>query len=293
MDYVKPQDLAGSMLAAGTLKAALPARHLLLRGALAGAFLAVATSMSVTAAVETGLWLVGALIFPFGLCLVVLLGTELITGSFALLPVATVERKPGAEIGRVLANWGWVFLGNLLGSVLYAAMLAISLTMDGAAQQLSPVAAKLVKIAEAKTVGYAAYGSAGMVTVITKAVLCNWLVSLGVVMAFVTTSVIGKMFAIWGPVVLFFSQGFEHAVVNMFVIPVGMMMGSAVTVADWWLWNQIPVTIGNLVGGLLFTGLALYLTHRPAPAAAEARAASPVPQVDLGAEPRSGVLSRG
>jgi formate transporter len=276
MDYVKPVDIAKNMLAAGTFKVNLPIRHLLLRGALAGAFLAVATSMSVTAAVETGYWLVGSLLFPFGLCLVVLLGTELITGSFALLPVAAVENKEGATVNRVLANWGWVFLGNLLGSALYAALLAISLTMDGAAQQVSPVAAKLIKMAEIKTTGYAAFGFAGMVTVITKAILCNWLVSLGVIMAFSTTSLIGKMLAMWGPVVLFFSQGFEHSVVNMFVIPVGMMMGAHVTIADWWIWNQIPVTIGNLVGGMLLTGLALYLTHRPpkpvietAPASAE------------------------
>ena len=65
------------------------------------------------------------------------------------------------------------------------------------------------------------------------------------------------------PIFIFFAQGFEHAVVNMFVIPTGMMMGAKVTVADWWLWNQIPVTLGNLVGGFVFTGLALYLTHKP------------------------------
>ena len=61
---------------------------------------------------------------------------------------------------------------------------------------------------------------------------------------------------------LFFSQGFEHAVVNMFLIPVGMLLGATINVSTWWLWNQIPVTLGNLVGGMLFTGLAIYFTHR-------------------------------
>ncbi len=286
MDYVKPPDLANTMLAAGALKVNLPVRHLLIRGALAGAYLGVATSMAVTAAVQTGLPIVGALIFPFGLCLVILLGTELITGSFALIPCATVERKNGANCGKVLANWGWVFLGNLLGSVLYAVMLAISLTMDGAGN-LDPVGKKLIAIAEAKTNGYAAFGAAGMVTVFTKAILCNWLVSLAVVMAFTTTSVVGKMVAIWGPVTLFFSQGFEHTVVNMFVIPVGMLMGANVTVQSWWLWNQIPVTIGNLVGGMIFTGLALYLTHRP-PKAPEAAAVGLADQGDLAEAGRRG-----
>ena len=70
--------------------------------------------------------------------------------------------------------------------------------------------------------------------------------------------------AAWMPILIFFAQGFEHSVVNMFIIPTGMMMGAKVTVADWWLWNQIPVTLGNLVGGFAFTGLALYATYKPA-----------------------------
>lgn len=264
MDYVKPQDIAGCMVAAGVSKLHLPIKDLLIRGALAGAYLGVATSMAVGATLQTGQPIVGALVFPFGLCLVILLGTELITGSFALLPCATVAGEQGAEWGRVLRNWSWVFLGNLLGSVAYGALLAIALTMNGAGD-IAPVGKKLVEIAQLKTTGYAAYGMAGMVTVFTKAILCNWLVSLAVVMAFSATSVVGKIVAIWGPVTLFFSQGFEHSVVNMFVIPVGMIMGANVSVQDWWLWNQLPVTAGNLVGGLLFTGLALYLSHRPQP----------------------------
>ena len=264
MDYVKPQDVADSMVAAGASKVALPIKDLLIRGALAGAYLGVATSMAVGATLQTGQPIVGALVFPFGLCLVILLGTELLTGSFALLPCATVAGKQGAEMGRVLRNWGWVFLGNLLGSVAYGALLAIALTMSGAGD-IAPVGKKLIEMAQVKTTGYAAYGMAGMVTVFTKAILCNWLVSLAVVMAFSATSVVGKIVAIWGPVTLFFSQGFEHAVVNMFVIPIGMMMGANVSLQDWWLWNQLPVTAGNLVGGMVFTGLALYLSHRPQP----------------------------
>jgi len=263
MDYVKPQEIVKDMLNTGTMKLDLPVRHLLIRGALAGAYLGVATSMAVTAAVETGSWLVGSLLFPFGLCLAILLRTEIITGSFALLPCAAVEGKQNARVRRVLANWGWVFLGNLIGSTLYAALLAIVLTTAGDAE-VSKVGAKLIAIAEAKTNYYAMHGSAGMLTVFTKGVLCNWMVSLAVVFAFATTSLTGKMIAIWGPTVLFFSQGFEHAVVNMFVIPVGVLLGANVSVANWWIWNQIPVTLGNLVGGMVFTGLAIYLTYRPA-----------------------------
>lgn len=262
MDYVRPQEIVKDMVDTGSLKLDLPIRHLLVRGALAGGYLGVATSMAVTAAVETGSWLIGSLLFPFGLCLAILLRTELITGSFALLPCATADGKPNAGFTRVMTNWGWVFLGNLIGSTLYAGLLALVVTTAGDTS-VTATGAKLIAIAEAKTNYYAAHGSAGMFTVFIKAILCNWMVSLAVVFAFATTSLSGKMLAIWGPTVLFFSQGFEHAVVNMFVIPVGMLLGAHVSVSGWWLWNQIPVTLGNLVGGMLFTGLAIYFTHRP------------------------------
>lgn len=278
MDYVKPHGVVEKMLAGGALKLGLPARHLVIRGMLAGAYLAVATSMAVTAAVETGFWIVGSILFPFGLALAVLLGAEIITGSFALLPCAAVESGGQLGIGRVLGNWGWVFLGNLLGSTLYALLFWIALTMAGDVQT-SAVGAKLIAIAEAKTTHYAEHGSAGLLTVFTKAILCNWMVSLAVVFAFASTSLAGKMLAIWGPAILFFSQGFEHAVVNMFVIPVGMFLGARVTVSGWWLWNQIPVTLGNLVGGMVFTGLAIYATHR---------AVKPAPEGNVVLQPQEG-----
>jgi formate transporter len=100
--------------------------------------------------------------------------------------------------------------------------------------------------------------------------LCNWMVSLAVIAAFMSTSFSGKILAIWGPTLLFFSQGFEHAVVNMFLIPVGMLLGANVSFSTWWFYNQIPVTLGNLVGGMVFTGLAIYAAHRGAtPASAQ------------------------
>ncbi|MGH7991725.1 MAG: formate/nitrite transporter family protein, partial [Limisphaerales bacterium] len=126
------------------------------------------------------------------------------------------------------------------------------------------IAAKIVAVAEAKTNAYAAHGMAGMITVFVKAILCNWMVCLGPVMAMTSQSTLGKIVAMWLPIITFFAQGFEHSVVNMFIIPTGMMFGAKVSMTDWWLWNQIPVTLGNLVGGFLFTGLFLYWTYRPA-----------------------------
>src|SRR5439155_23365767 len=86
------------------------------------------------------------------------------------------------------------------------------------------------------------------------------------VMALTSQSTIGKIAAMWLPIMTFFAQGFEHSVVNMFVIPAGMLLGARVGQGDWWLWNQIPVTLGNVVGGMILTGLALHVTHRAAPA---------------------------
>ena len=267
MDYVKPADVAAAMVDTGRRKLALSPADLLTRGALAGSILAAATSLALTATVQTGQPLVGALVFPVGLILIVLLGLDLVTGSFGLLPLPWIERDASGT--SMLANWAYVFIGNLIGSMAYGALLAIALTNFGTAAPAG-VAAKIISIAEAKTIGYAAIGHAGLITVFVKAMLCNWMVCLAVVAAMTTTSTVGKIAAAYMPVFIFFAQGFEHSVVNMFVIPTGMMMGAKVTVADWWLWNQIPVTLGNLVGGFIFTGLALYLTHKP-------RAAAPAP----------------
>jgi formate transporter len=261
MDYAKPADVVAAMIAASKTKLNLEPRDLLIRGALSGALLGTATSFAFGAALSTGQPLVGALIFPVGLVMIVLLGLELVTGSFALLPLARLEQTSGP--GPILANWAWVFLGNLLGSIAYGALLAIALTSFGKIEPTG-VAARIIATSEAKTIGYAALGTAGMITVFVKAMLCNWLVCMGVVLAMTTTSTIGKIAAAWLPISVFFAQGFEHTVVNMFIIPTGMLMGAKVTVADWWLWNQIPVTLGNIVGGFVFTGLALYLTHKPA-----------------------------
>jgi len=252
---------------------AVPPRDLLIRGALSGGILGVATSLAFNAGVSTGQPLVGALIFPVGLIFIVLLGLELITGSFALVPLPWLEgRADGPSGTSVLVNWGWVFVANLIGSVIYGALLAIALTDMGAIAPTG-VAAFIIKVAEAKTTGYAAFGAAGIVTVFVKAILCNWMVCLAVVLAMSTNSTLGKIATAYMPILVFFAQGFEHSVVNMFIIPTGMMLGAKVTFADWWLWNQIPVTLGNLVGGFVFTGLAIYTTYKPAaPADAPARA---------------------
>lgn len=260
MDYVKPVDVVKTMTAAGATKANLSWRDVLVRGMLSGALLGVSTSLAFSATLQTQKPIVGALIFPAGFVIIVLLGLELLTGSFAVVPLARLEKT--ASLEQVLNNLVLAFVGNLLGSLLYATLLVLSLNSFGH-QAPSGIAPLLAIAAEAKTIGYAKLGLAGMGVSFVKAILCNWLVCLGVVMAMTSKSTLGKIVAAWLPIVIFFAQGFEHSVVNMFLIPAGMMLGAKVSLKDWWLWNQIPVTLGNFVGGFLFTGLALYYTYPP------------------------------
>jgi formate transporter len=267
MDFIKPSDVVKSMLAAGQAKAALSVRDLLIRGFISGALLGFATSLALTATAQTNTPLVGALVFPVGFVMIVLLGLELVTGSFAITTLAAVDgRRPWSKI---ISNLSWVFVANLIGSVVYGLFLYIVLTNMGS-DAPSGIAANIVKITEAKTLDYSAHGFAGMVTVFTKAILCNWMVCLGVVMGLTSQSTIGKIAAMWLPIITFFAQGFEHSVVNMFMIPTGILFGAKVSMSDWWLWNQIPVTLGNLVGGFLFVGLFLYWTYKPAAASPNA-----------------------
>jgi formate transporter len=259
MSYVSPGDVVENMIKAGEVKAKLPVKDLLLRGALAGVFLGYATTLSFTASLQTQLPIIGALIFPVGFVMVILLGLELVTGNFALIPTALFSGK--AKINDMLLNWFWVIVGHLIGSVFYALLFVLAITSFGHTNE-SPMIGELIKVAEFKTIAYKSMGTDGVFTAFIKAILCNWMVALGAVMAMTAQSTIGKIAAMWLPILIFFGQGFEHAVVNMFVIPAGMMLGANVSFSDWWLWNQLPVTFGNLMSGFFLTGLALYVTHK-------------------------------
>ncbi len=276
MDYIKPVELVKNLLTAADTKAGLPVRDLIIRGFLSGALLGFATSLALTATAQTNTPLVGALVFPVGFVMIVLLGLELVTSSFGVTTLAAIDGR--RSWGRVGTNLLWVFVANLAGSIVYGLLLWIVLTSAGS-EAPAGIALKIVSIAEAKTTGYAAHGTAGLISVFVKAVLCNWMVCLGVVMAFTSQSTLGKIAAMWLPILTFFAQGFEHSVVNMFMIPTGMLLGAKVTLADWWLWNQLPVTLGNFVGGFLFTGLFLYWTYHPAKVAAPAPVASAIPEL--------------
>ena len=270
MDYVTPAELIAESLNAAKRKAGLGIHDMLLRGVLAGAFLGFATSMVFMVQAQGVPPIVGAILFPVGFVILVLLGLELATGNFAILPVGVAAGQ--VTFGRLLRNWFWVYLGNLVGSVGYGLLFYLALTNFGT-NNGGPVGDLIRAAAQKKTIAYMAVGGAGWGTALVKAILCNWMVTIGALLAMVSRSAIGKIVAMWLPILTFFAQGFEHSIVNMFVIPTGMMLQAPVSVSNWWLWNQIPVTIGNIFSGAVFTGLALYSTFRakPAPQAAPAQ----------------------
>jgi formate/nitrite transporter len=258
MDYVLPSEIVSDALRAAEKKTYLSVRDLLIRGVLAGVFLGYATSFAVLAVAQGLPPIVGAIIFPVGFVMLVLLGLELATGNFALLPPAMLDGR--ITMGSMLRNWTWVYTGNLIGSVLYAWLLYAAITNFGTSNG-GALADQLRQIAQKKTLAYEALGAAGWSTALLKGLLCNWMVTVGAMLAFASRSTAGKILAMWLPITTFFAHGYEHSVVNMFVIPAGMFLGAPVPVSKWWLWNQIPVTLGNIVAGALFTGIALWLTH--------------------------------
>ena len=255
-ETITPARIVGSMIEAGAVRARLPATQLLVRSALAGAFLGVATTLAFTALAQTGLPIVGALIFPVGFAMIVVLGLDLITGSFALLPMAVMAGR--ATLGEMLRNWVLTFVGNYLGALLLAGLMWVALTSAGH-DTGGPIGDRLRAAVAARSAGYEALGGAGLLTVFVRAMLCNWMVCLGVTMGLAASTSAGKIIGCWLPIVIFFAQGFEHAVVNMALFPLGLMLGAPASVSQYLLWNEIPVTVGNLVGGFLFTGLALYV----------------------------------
>ncbi|XSG84560.1 MAG: formate/nitrite transporter family protein [Methylohalobius sp. ZOD2] len=260
MSYLVPTEFVTKMVDAGESKIYMSTRDTVIRAYMAGAILALAAVFAVTASVQTGYPLIGAILFPVGFSMLYLLGFDLLTGVFVLTPLAWLDKRPGVTIGGILRNWGLVFIGNFLGALTVAVMMSIVFTY-GFSTEPNEVGKVIATIGEKRTVGYAEYGLAGMLTLFIRGMLCNWMVSTGVVGAMISTSVSGKVIAMWMPVMLFFGMAFEHSVVNMFLFPSGLIMGGDFSIMDYLIWNEIPTVLGNLVGGLAFTGSTLYATH--------------------------------
>ena len=270
MDYVLPNELVDGMIAAGGKKATVSVKNLLLRGFYSGAILGLAVILALTVGLKSGQPWLGSLLFPFGFASIVLFGMELVTGNFALLPMATWAGKSSWK--ATFRNWAWVWFGNWIGTAVVAVLMAISLTSGGTVDPASAadgggmwqqVAAKIIALNKTNVVTkYENLETLGFFLAILRGLIANWLVCLGVTMALVSKSVPGKILACWLPITAFQSMGMEHIVVNQFLHTAGPILGSGVNFGQVIVWNWLPVTLGNIVGGMVFIGMLFYSTHR-------------------------------
>ena len=242
MDYVLPNELVDGMIAAGGKKATVSVKNLLLRGFYSGAILGLAVILALTVGIQSKMPFLGSVLFPFGFVSIVLFGMELVTGNFALLPMATWAGK--STWGATFRNWSWVWIGNFIGTLVVAIIMAISLNILNVEKK------------------YEALGSLGFFLAFLRGLVANWLVCLGVTLALVSKSVPGKLLACWLPITAFQTMGMEHIVVNQFLHTAGPILGSGVPFTKVIFWNFLPVTLGNIVGGMVFIGMLFYSTHR-------------------------------
>ena len=257
IETVPPKQMGAALAADAAEKATFGTGHLIIRGFLCTPFLAYGAA-TVFAMVSVGIPLGAAgLVFPAGYVTLSFLGLEMATGSFATMPI-------GMYAGTItpydlVRNWAWTLTGNLLGGIFFGWLLWFSFTYGGSIAP-TPLLTTIAKIAE-KKVSYSEYGAHGWFAAVGMGVLCNWLVSLGSVMSKATRSTVGRLLLMWIPIGMFFAMGYEHTVVNMWLFPTAMLSGANVSIYDWWVWNQIPVTIGNILGVMVLNGTLWYWTH--------------------------------
>ncbi|MBN2397971.1 MAG: formate/nitrite transporter family protein [Deltaproteobacteria bacterium] len=284
MAFNPPAKMVALVGAAGVGKAKLSIFNLLLRGFMAGAYIAIGGALCtvcITGVATPGIAkLVGGAVFPVGLIAIVLTGMELFTGDCMIVPMAAMMKK--VTWGAVMRNWVWVYIGNLVGSLAYAYLMAVGPFVSGQADGTMAVNAfgmTAVGIATGKILEYKVVGTAGLWSCFAKAIGCNFLVNIAILLAITADDVIGKFFGIWFPIMAFVSSGFEHCVANMYFLPAGkflcdwypavitqkgglLLANGGLSWSDVWLWNLIPVSIGNIVGGFLFIGVTYFLMFR-------------------------------
>ena len=232
-----PSEIAANYVAIGKGKANLPLLKMVLLAILAGAFIALAGAAATFGNVYVNKAM-GAAIFPAGLAMVLIAGSELFTGN-CLLVIPLLEKE--ITLRQMLRNLVVVYLGNLVGGVLVSACAVYGGTFDAIAETVVATAAAKCNLSFA----------AGFL----RGILCNVLVCLGVWMAFAGKTVSCKIIGLFFPVMCFVICGYEHCIANMFYIPAGLMAAGRVDIVAeglsilGFLKNLAPVTMGNIVGG--------------------------------------------
>jgi formate/nitrite transporter len=272
---------------AGKYKVGLPAWNMVMRGFMSGAYIAMGGALATVCstgiaaskdaiAANAGLafgassagfsQLILGAVFPVGLIITVLTGAELFTGDAMLAPMAAFIHK--ISWMQVMNLWVFVYIGNFIGSIVWAYICAngpfVSFDAAGAATATA-FGTRAIAIAGAKT---AYVGTMGFYSAFLKGIACNWLVNLAILLGICADDAVGKFFGIWFPIMAFVSSGFEHSIANMYFIPAGIMtagMTGATLNTNWvsmWMQNLIPVTLGNIVGGLFFVGVVYWVAFR-------------------------------
>lgn len=270
---------------AGKYKVGLPAWNMIMRGFMSGAYIAMGGGLATVcstgilatdAALRYGTasagfaQLITGAVFPVGLIITVLTGAELFTGDAMLAPMAAFIHK--VSWAQVINLWVWVYIGNLIGSIVYAYIMANGpfVTFDAAgAATVTAFGSRAIAIASAK-VSYV--GTMGMWSAFFKAIGCNWLVNLAILLGICADDAVGKFFGIWFPIMCFVSTGFEHSIANQYFISAGILTQGFITDPakinaglNWvtfWTNNMIIVTIGNIVGGMFFVGVIYWVAFR-------------------------------
>ena len=267
-----PQQIVSSNMTAGKTKTRTTLLRLVLLGILAGMFIACgasASSVAMHAVPNVGLArLVAGCIFPIGLMMIIFVGGELFTGDCLMIMGCLQGRYTMLSMVKVLVV---VFFSNFLGAAMLAAMVSASTQFDYTGGMLG---AFTIKVAMGKL--SLSFGAAFI-----SGILCNIFVCIAVLMSVAAKDIGGKVWAIFFPIMAFVVSGYEHCVANMYYIPAGIFAAAnekyaqaameaygytaaqleSLNLGNMLLNNLLPVTLGNIVGGMVFVGLPLYLIH--------------------------------
>lgn len=259
--YLTPSETIQTIVGNGRRVVTQPRSVTVVLSLLAGFYIAfgseLATVVTQDAASFVGRGVAGFLggsVFSIGLVLVVICGAELFTGN-SLLASGALDGE--ISWGKLFENWMLVILGNLAGSLFFAWLMFESrLWQNGnVAEQALTIAANKCQLTFA--------------VALVRGLLCNWLVCLAVFMATAARDITGKMLSCYLPIMAFVTSGFEHSVANMYFIPTGLLIAAekgrnipGLTWSTFFLGNLIPVTLGNVLGGVIFVAFAYWFVHQ-------------------------------
>jgi len=244
--FLSPLEMSRAISDIGEKKASETIFELCIFGVLAGIYIAfgaaVATAVSSGGTLDAGLakFLAGS-VFSVGLMLVLILGSELFTGNILMTIGLIYQKYPFIKVVR---NWLFVYFGNFLGAIIIA-WLVFNSGLLGRFGNLTDMGTVAVKIAETKL-------QLSFVEAVCRGILCNMLVCVAVMMCIASKTLEGKILGIYFPIMAFVASGYEHSVANMYLLPIGLMAkGEFISSFPAMFNNLIPVTIGNIIGGLL------------------------------------------